>query len=215
MHWICPLYKLSTCWVFVEVLSSGVFKWPEQWHDMLSIPKISQRLLLNHGWESKVYSSPQNTKMLGCTSSKRTHRWGQKGKKNDVVKQERRSSKRCYNNIVKELIFEDTAATRKWCEWTMAIFPYAGHCACVGSTCWALLCKCSRLCWATHGWPRNKGNVEPCWAKSLTRFKFDSTRLNTAQHLSTGCLNALNLLRACTVDKSSPFARGLMLTVRT
>ena len=36
-----------------------------------------------------------------------------KAKKNDVVKQERRSSKRCYNNIVKELIFEDTAATRK------------------------------------------------------------------------------------------------------
>ena len=63
----------------------------------------------------------------------------------------------------------------------MAIFGYAGHCACVGSTCWALLCKCTRLCWATHGWPRNKGNVEQCWAKSLTSFKFDSTRLNTSQ----------------------------------
>ena len=74
------------------------------------------------------------------------------------------------------------------------IFGYAGHCACLGSTCWALLCKCTPLCWATHGWPRNKENVEPCWAKSLTSFKFDSTRLNTAQHLSTGCLNALNLL---------------------
>ena len=102
-------------------------------------------------------------------------------------------------------------ATRKWCKWTMAIFGYAGHCACVGSTSWALLCKCTRLCWATHGWPRNKGNVEPCWAKSLTSFKFDSTRLKTAQELSTGCSNALNLLRACTVDKSSAFARGLKL----
>ena len=84
----------------------------------------------------------------------------------------------------------------------MAIFGYAGHCVCVGSNKF-------RLSWATHGWPRNKGNVEPCWAKSLTSFKFDSTRLKTAQELSTGCSNALNLLRACTVDKSSAFARGL------
>ena len=76
----------------------------------------------------------------------------------------------------------------------LRIFGYAGHCACVGSTCWALLCKYTRLCWVTHGWPRNKGNVEPCWEKSLTSFKFDSTRLNIAQHLSTGCSNALNLL---------------------
>ena len=53
---------------------------------MLSIPKISQRLMLNHRWESEVYSSPQNTKMLGCTSSKRTH---SKGQKNGAVKQER------------------------------------------------------------------------------------------------------------------------------
>ena len=54
--------------------------------------------------------------------------------------------------------------------------------------------KCTRLCWATHGWPWNKGNVDPCWAKSLTSFKFDSTRLNIAQNLSTGCSNAVNLL---------------------
>ena len=51
---------------------------------MLSIPKISQKLMLNHGRESEVYSSPQNTKMGGFTSSKRTLR-----QKNDVVKQER------------------------------------------------------------------------------------------------------------------------------
>jgi len=57
----------------------------------------------------------------------------------------------------------------------LKIFGYARHCACVGSSRWALLCKCTRLCWATHGWPRNKENVEPCWAKSLTSFKFDST----------------------------------------
>ena len=42
MHCICPLYKLSKCWVFVEVLLSAVFK----------CPKISQRLMLNHGWKS-------------------------------------------------------------------------------------------------------------------------------------------------------------------
>ena len=53
MHWICPLYKLSTCWVFVEVLLSAAFKWPQQWLNMLSSPKISQRLMLiHHGWES-------------------------------------------------------------------------------------------------------------------------------------------------------------------
>ena len=40
--------------------------------------------MLNHGRESEVYSSPQNTKMGGFTSSKRTLR-----QKNDVVKQER------------------------------------------------------------------------------------------------------------------------------
>ena len=111
MHWIYPLYKLSTCWVFVEVLLSGVFKWPQQWLNMLSISKISQRLMLNHRWE---------------------------------------------------------------------FFRYARHCACVGSTCWALLCKCTRLCWVTHGWPRNKGNVEPCWANSnLTQQ--DSTPLSFSQ----------------------------------
>ena len=54
MHWICPLYKLSTCWVFVEVLLSAVFKWPQQWLNMLSSPKISQGLMLNHGWEWRI-----------------------------------------------------------------------------------------------------------------------------------------------------------------
>ena len=57
----------------------------------------------------------------------------------------------------------------------LKIFGYARHCACVGSTRGALLCKCTRLCWATHEWPRNKENVEPCKTKSLTSFKFDST----------------------------------------
>ena len=84
--------------------------------------------------------------------------------------------------------------TKAHVESWLKIFGYAGHCACVGSTCWALLCKCTRFCWATHEWPRNKENVEQCWAKSLTSFKFESTRLNTAQHLSTGSSNALNLL---------------------
>ena len=84
--------------------------------------------------------------------------------------------------------------TKVHVESLLRIFGYAGHYVCVGSTCWALLCKCTRLCWATHGWSPNKGNVEPCWAKSLTSFKSDSTKLNTAQHLSTGCSNRLNLL---------------------
>ena len=74
-------------------------------------------------------------------------------------------------------------------------FVYAGHCACpCACACWALLWNCSPFCWATHGWPRIKENVERCCAKSLTSFKFDATRLNTVQHLSTGCSNALNLL---------------------
>ena len=115
------LNMLSVYWGVVE---RGV-QMTSTMTDKLSSPKISQRLILNHGWESL-----------------------------------------------------DTLGTaRAW-----------------GSTCWALLCKCTRLCWATHGWPRNKENVELCWAKSLTSFKFESTRLNTAQHLSTGCSNALNLL---------------------
>ena len=126
MHWICPLYKLSTCWVFVEVLSRGVFEWPQQWLDMLSIPKNSQRLKLNHGRESEVYSSPQNTKMLGCTSSERTHWWGQKGKKRHgktTTWIRRRSSKGCYNNIVKELMIEDTVGYK---EMMRAIFDTLG-----------------------------------------------------------------------------------------
>ena len=47
MHWIYPLFQFLPCWVFVEV-----FKWPQQWLNMLSIPNISQRQMLNHGWES-------------------------------------------------------------------------------------------------------------------------------------------------------------------
>ena len=89
--------------------------------------------------------------------------------------------------------------TKVYAESWLRILGYAGHCACVDSKCWALLCKCTRLCWATHGWPRNKGNVErKVWPVS-----------NLTQHLSTGCSNALNMLRAWTVDNSSAFARGL------
>ena len=36
----------------VEVLLSGLFKWPRKWFNMLTIPKISSRLMLNHGWKS-------------------------------------------------------------------------------------------------------------------------------------------------------------------
>ena len=95
---------------------------------------------------------------------------------------------RCWNDLNNDLTCLAVRRFHKGSCWIMRIFGYAGHCACVGSTCWALLCKCTWLCWATHGWPRNKENVEPCWAKSLTSFKFESTRLNTAQHLSKGCL---------------------------
>ena len=119
MHWICQLicqmYKLSTCWVLVEVL--GVFKWPQQWLNMLSVPKISQRLMMNHGWESEVYSSPQNTKMLGCISSKPTHSWGQKGKKRCGKTRawiRRRSSKGCYNYIVKDNWYVMTPRALFW-----------------------------------------------------------------------------------------------------
>ena len=220
MHWIYPLYKLSTCWVFVEVLSSGVFKWPQQWHNMLSIPKISQRLMLNHGWESEVYSPPQNTKMLGCTSSKRTHWWGQKGKKKRRGKSRawtgRRNSKGYYNNIVKELMIEDTAGYKEMMRMNHGNF-------CIR---WALRVRGLNMLRVAvqmhstllnHGWMTAK--QRKCWA--VLREKFDQFQiwLNKTQHRSTllnrvfkcAQLVELNMLRACTVDKSSAFACGLRL----
>jgi len=61
----------------------------------------------------------------------------------------------------------------------------------------------------SHAWMTAK--QRKYWA--VLREKFDQFQiwLNKTQHLSTGCSNALNLLRACTVDKSSAFTRGLNL----
>ena len=185
MHWICPLYKLSTCWVFVEVLSRGVFEWPQQWLNMLSIPKNSQRLKLNHGRESEVYSSPQNTKMLGCTSSERTHWWGQKGKKRHgktTTWIRRRSSKGCYNNIVKELMIEDTQGYKemmrmnhgKFCErWALRVrgLNMLGVAVQMHST---LL---------SHAWMTAK--QRKCWAVLSEKFDQFQIWLNKTQHRST------------------------------
>ena len=91
----------------------------------------------------------------------------------------------------------------------MAIFRCTGHCRCVGSTCWALLCKCTPLCWAPHGWPQNKGNVEPwVWPVSNLTQK-DSALVNRV--LKCAQLVDLNMLRACTEDKFSAFARSFRL----
>ena len=46
----------------------------------------------------------------------------------------RRSSKGCYNNIVKELMIEDTAGYKEMISMNDPN-GYAGHCACVGATC--------------------------------------------------------------------------------
>ena len=94
---------------------------------------------------------------------------------------------RCSNDLNNDLTCWAVRRFHKGSSWIKAEnLGYARHCACVGSTCWALLCKCTRLCWATHGWPRNKENVEPCWAKNFSSFKCDSatedsTPLNTSQ----------------------------------
>ena len=58
---------------------------------------------MNHGWESEVYSSPQNTKMLGCISSISELIHEDKRAKKRCAWIRRRSSKGCYNYIVKEL----------------------------------------------------------------------------------------------------------------
>ena len=84
----------------------------------------------------------------------------------------------------------------------LRIFGYALHCAWMGSTCWALMCKCTGLVEQHMDDHETKKNIEPSWAKSLTSFKFDSTRLNTARHLSTGRSNALNMLSSTCWAKS-------------
>ena len=111
MHWIYPLFKFLTCWVFVE-------------------------------------------RGVQMTSTMTEH--------------------------VEHSQYFTKADVESW----LRIFGHARHCACVGSKCRALLCKCTRLCWATHGWQRNKGNVEPkVWPVS-----------NLTQHRSTGCSNRLSLM---------------------
>ena len=184
---------------------------------MLSIPKISQRLMLNHRWESEVYSSPQNTKMLGCTSSKRTHSWGQKGKKKRRGKTRawiRRRSSKGYYNIVKELMIEDTAGYKEmirrnhgniWIRWTLRVRV-------LNMLSVAVQMHSTLL---SHAWMTAKTTKEmlsrverKVWPVSnLTQQ--DSTPLNRV--FKCAQLVELNMLRACTVDKSSAFARGLTL----
>ena len=118
MHWICELYKLSTCWAFVEVLSSGVFKWPQKWLDMLSIPKISQKLMLNMA-ENLSYIHPHRTRkwltallVSELIDEDKKAKKKRRGKTRAWIR--RRSSKGCKNIIVKWS--RTLQATRKWCE---------------------------------------------------------------------------------------------------
>ena len=92
----------------------------------------------------------------------------------------------------------------------LRIFGYAGHCACVGSTCWA--CCANALDFVE---PR----MDDCETrKLLSRVELklwpvsnlnqqDSTPLNRV--FKCAQLVELNMLTACTVDKSSAFARSL------
>ena len=170
--------------------------------------------MLSHGWQSEVYSSPYNTKMLGCTSSTANSFMRTKGKlekrrgkTRGLVR--RRSSKGCYNNIVKELMIEDTAGYKEmmrmnhgnfWIRWTLRVRG-------LNMLSVAVQIHSTLL---SHTWMTAK--QRKCWA--VLRKKFDQFQiwLNTAQQLSTGFSDALNMLRACTVDKSSAFARGLRHT---
>ena len=219
MHWICPLYKLSTCWVFVDVLSSGVFKWPQQWLNMMSIPKISQRLMLNHSWESEVYSSLRTRKCLVALPVSELIDEYKKAKKKRRGKTKawtrRRSSKGCYNNIVKELMIEDTAGYKEMMRVNHGNFWI----------CWALRVRgLNTLSVAvqmhsallSHTWMTAK--QRKCWAVLSEKFDQFQIWLKKSQHRSTPLnrmfkcaqLVALNMLRACTVDKSSAFARGFI-----
>ena len=120
---------------------------------------------------------------------------------------------RCSNDsTMTQQVKQSEDFTKAHVESWLRIFGYAGHCACVGSTCWVLLCKCTRLCWAPYGYSDTKemlSRVERrVWPVSnLTQQ--GSTPLNTAQHLSTGCSSAPNMLRASAGDKSSAFLRWL------
>ena len=121
--------------MFVEVLLSAVFKWPQELLNMLSSPKISQRLMLNHGWES--------LDTLGTVRA-----WAQ-------------HVERCCANALD--FVEPHMDDRETKE---------------------MLSRVERKVWPVS---------------NLTQQ--DSAPLNRV-------FNALNLLRACTVDKSSAFARG-------
>ena len=201
MHWICPLDKLSTCWLFVEVLSSGVFKWPPQWLNMFSIPKISQRLMLKH-------IHPLRTrKCLAALLVSELIDEDKKAKKRRGKTKAwiwRRSSKGCCNNIKKELLIKDTAGclNSQWIRWALRVRG-------LNMLSVAVQMHSSLL---SHTSDRETKEM-------LSRFEERSWPvqiwLNKTQHLSTPLnrvfkcaqLVDLNKLRACTMDKSSAFAR--------
>ena len=122
----------------------------------------------------------------------------------------RRSSKGCNNNIGKELLIEDTEVYKGmlrmnhgnfWIRWALRV-----HGLNTLSVAVQMYFDFKLL---SHTWMTAK--QRKCWAvlsEKFDHFKFDSIRLNTAQHLPTGCSNALNVLRARIVDKFSAFVRG-------
>ena len=106
----------------------------------------------------------------------------------------RRSSKGCYNNIVKELMIEDTAGYKEMMRMIHGNFNfgYAGHCACVGSTSKLSVAVQMHSNLLSHTWMTAKQGK--CWAVLSEKFDQFQIWLNKTQHLSTGCSNALNLL---------------------
>ena len=130
----CTGFDHCTSSQHVECLLSAVFRWPQQLLNMLSSPKISQRLMLNHGWESL-----------------------------------------------------DTLATaRAWAQHVERWIAVQMHSTLLSQA------------WMT-------AKERKCWA--VLSEKFASTPLNRV--FKCAQLVELNMLRACTVEKSSAFARGL------
>ena len=144
----------------------------------------------------------------------RTKRQKKCGKTRAYIR--RWSSKGCYNSIVKELMIEDTAGYKEmmrmkhgnfWIHWALRMRG-------LNTLSVAVQMHSTLL---SHTWMTVK--QRKCWAVLSKKFDQFQIWLNNTQHHSTlldrvfKCtqLVELNMLRACTMDKSSAFACSLML----
>ena len=187
MHWICPLDKLSTCWLFVGVLSSGVFKWPQQWLNMFSIPKISQRLMLKHihPFRTRKCLAALLVSELIDEDKKAKKR---RGKTRAWIR--RRSSKGCYNNIGKELMIEDTAVYKGmmrmnhgnfWIRWALRV--HGLNMLSVAEQMYSTL--------LSHTWMITK--QRKCWAVLSETSNLNFSRWQSVESVETVLSNSLNL----------------------